>query len=98
MIGPFNSKPKYDAARAAAIKGWMLEALRLPADTPLMVTELRCSEEGCPPLETVIAVLDTPGSPRQFKLHKPLAEVTAADVRALADGRHPHHHATSEES
>ena len=45
-----------------------------------MVSELRCSEPGCPPLETMIAVLDGPGRRRQFKFHKPIADVTQDDI------------------
>ncbi len=53
----------------------------------VMVTELRCTEPGCPALETVIAILDTPGQPRQHKLQKPLADVTISDdVCASAKG------------
>lgn len=92
MINPFGSKPKNDPARIAAIKGWVVEHFHLSEDTPLMVTELQCAEEGCPPLETVIAILDTPGSPRQHKIFKPLAEVTSEDVSAAANGQTDHNH------
>ena len=47
-----------------------------------MVTELACSEPGCPPVETVIALL-APGRQDQVKIHKGLADVTSADVEAL---------------
>jgi hypothetical protein len=40
----------------------------------VMVTELRCSEPGCPPIETVIAILSK-GANRQHKLHKRIEEV-----------------------
>jgi hypothetical protein len=48
-----------------------------------MVTELRCSEPGCPPLETVIAILSENGS-RQYRLHKSIEEVAEDDIRRLA--------------
>ena len=92
MINPFSSKRKSDLSRIAAIKGWVIEALRLSDATPLMVTELECAEEGCPPLETVIVILDTPGNPRQYKVFKPLAEVTTEDIAALASGSAEDHH------
>ena len=52
------------------------------ADT-IMVTEIVCGQPGCPPLETVIALMwpDRPTS--SFKLYKALAEVTEADVAKL---------------
>jgi hypothetical protein len=84
-----GSKPKAAGRRTAEIKEWVLEVFRLPADVAVMVTELRCQEPGCPPLETVVAILDTPGQPRQFAIHKALAEVTFADLLQLAQANRP---------
>ena len=83
IINPLGTKPKIDPAQASRIKDWVQRTFALSADVAVLVTELQCTEEGCPPLETVIAILDTPGKPRPFKLHKPMAEVTAADIRGL---------------
>jgi hypothetical protein len=80
----FGSRPKTDPKRVAEVKQWVAEVFRLGPDVSVMVTELRCTEPGCPPLETVIAVLDQPGKPRQFKIHKAIAEVTFADVLQVA--------------
>jgi hypothetical protein len=66
------------------IKGWARELFRLPDDVTVMVSELRCREEGCPEVETVIVVLGEPGKTRQHKLLKPMAEVTRDDVVSLA--------------
>jgi hypothetical protein len=76
-----------DASAAARVKGWVAAALP-PGDTrAILVTELACTEPGCPPVETVIALLQE-GEPERWKLHKPLASVTEADVRtALGDQR-----------
>jgi hypothetical protein len=92
MINPLGSRSKHDPARIAAIKGWVVEYFHLSEEIPLMVTELQCTEEGCPPLETVIAILETPGNPRQYKVIKPLAEVTAEDIAAAASGTTEDHH------
>jgi hypothetical protein len=80
----FGSRPKTDRTRTAEIKEWVLEVFRLHSDVTVMVTELRCQEPGCPPLETVVAILDTPGQPRQFKIHKAIAEVTFPDILQVA--------------
>ncbi|MEM9039510.1 MAG: hypothetical protein AAGD33_06415 [Actinomycetota bacterium] len=53
-------------------------------DATVLVTELACSEPGCPPIETVIAVLADTGNV-QYKIHKPVAEVDVDDVRAAVD-------------
>ncbi|MEO1058336.1 MAG: hypothetical protein AAFY28_15620 [Actinomycetota bacterium] len=60
------------------------------ADTTVLVTELECSEPGCPPVETVIALL-TADENVQYKIHKPLAEVDATDVQAVLGGMPPQH-------
>jgi len=78
----FRSRPP-EAARVAEIKAWVVERFGLSGAETVMVTELRCSEPGCPPLETVIAVLASGSGNRQFKLHKSVAELTRADVAGL---------------
>lgn len=46
-----------------------------------MATELRCTEPGCPPLETVVALMGEAGTgQRQFKIHKALGAVSYEDV------------------
>jgi hypothetical protein len=50
------------------------------------VNELRCAEPGCPPVETVVAVLREPGKPVQYRIHKPLAQVSFEDVRGAVRG------------
>ena len=86
MDNPFGSRTRADPGRASEIKRWAASAFRLGEDDSVMVTELRCTEPGCPPLETVIALLGVSGPTRQYKLHKAVAEVTEADVIALASG------------
>ena len=69
--------------RIREIKTWVAEVFGLDESTTVMVTELRCTEPGCPPLETVIALLDQ--STRQFKLHKSAGEVTRSDIERIAN-------------
>lgn len=90
--GLLGQRSKNDPQVIARVKDWAAANFALAKDVTVMVTELRCTEEGCPPIETVIAILDTPGSPRQYKVYKPMAEVTADDVAAVASGSGNHHH------
>jgi hypothetical protein len=69
------------------IKEWVKSVFQLDESITVMVTELQCTEPGCPPLETVIAIMDRPGMPRQYKLHKAIAEVTLADIEGLREDR-----------
>ena len=68
---------------APVVKAWVKNVFQLDEFVTVMVTELECTEPGCPPLETVIAIMDQPGTPKQFKLHKRIAELTVADIEAL---------------
>jgi hypothetical protein len=79
----FGTQPRPDPAQLAAIKVWVAETLALSDDVTVMVTELRCSEPGCPPVETVIALLRPGMPPEQRKLDKAIAELTADDIRSL---------------
>jgi hypothetical protein len=65
------------------VKTWAEQALRLPDDYAVLVTELRCSEEGCPPVETVIAVVGGPEKLRQGKVACPADDVVPAQVEAV---------------
>jgi hypothetical protein len=92
----FGPRPGRTPGRTTEIKAWTTEALGLTDDVAVMVAELRCTEPGCPPFETVVAVMDGNGPTRQYKIHKPLADVTREDVLAISahpgsrDGRSPH--------
>lgn len=52
-------------------------------DPTIVVSELSCSEPGCPPIETVIAIFQGPGDVRRYKLHKAQAEISREDVAGL---------------
>ena len=81
IMGLGRRKPDGHAAR---IKDLVRQRLDLPADTTLMVSELRCHEDGCPDVETVVAVLAGAGTQRTWKIAKPMAEVSAGDLVGLA--------------
>ena len=80
----FGSGSRPNAGASAQVKRWVREHLALD-DATLVVSELACTEPGCPPIETVIAVLDV-GHQQTWKLHKPLAEVDEADIVTLKAG------------
>jgi hypothetical protein len=71
------------AAAIAAVKNAVSLQVGLGEDDYVMVTELRCAEEGCPPLETVIAVLRKDQQKRTYKIHKPISDITSADLQGL---------------
>jgi hypothetical protein len=80
----FGQKPPSNPEAIARIKGWVYELFGIPEETTLTVMELRCHEDDCPDVETVIGVLDEPGKARKHKLMKPMGEVTREDIASLA--------------
>jgi len=79
----FADKPRPNTEHLARIKAWVHDAWPQAATATVIVTELTCREPGCPPLETIIAVLDG-STQRKQTLHKAVADVTESDVRAAA--------------
>ena len=82
----FAPRARPDWERVATLKQWVESALALPDSATVMVTELACTEPGCPPLETVIAILEHDGAEsrrRQHTFHKALGDVSQADVSDL---------------
>jgi hypothetical protein len=67
--------------RATEIADLVRFLLRLPTDAPVTVFPLVCREPGCPPVETVIAVLAPPR--RRWTIHRPLAQIDDGVVTDL---------------
>ncbi len=86
MLNFLNSQKESDPRQLAQVKSWVFQVFDLSEDVSVMITQLQCTEEGCPPIETVIAIMETPGKPRQYKIHKPLAEVKQTDIASLTAG------------
>jgi hypothetical protein len=86
---------RHDEKRSSAIRALKAAARTLFEATPddaVVVNELSCTEPGCPPIETVVALLRAGSQPRQVKIHKPAAEVTEDDLRAAIHAVHEHGH------
>ena len=77
------SRSKAPPGRTSMVKGWITEGLNLSDADLVSIAELACYEPGCPPIETVVTVHGADGQRRTWRLHKPLVEITAADVAAL---------------
>jgi hypothetical protein len=62
------------------IREWTRERFSLDGDATLLVTEVACSQPGCPPLETVVAFWTEGDRRHHFKVFKPAAEVLPEDL------------------
>ena len=67
------------SAEQERVLGWTREQFKLDDDETIMVSELPCSDPGCPPVETHV-VFWTQAGRQHFKVFKPLAEVAADDL------------------
>ena len=72
---------KADPAQINQIKTWAYELLHLNPEIPISISQLRCTEPDCPPVETVIAVMTTPI--QQYKIHKPVTEIDYGDIAGI---------------
>lgn len=80
ILGLSRPKPEGHAQR---IKTLVRDVLDLPNGATLMVSELHCHEDGCPDVETVIAVMTASDARRTWKLGKAMANVDLADIETL---------------
>lgn len=81
----FDRRSPLAAVAARQVKAWVAEILWLDDETVVTVAQLACREEGCPPVETSIGVL-LPGRSQRASIHKPVHEVTRADVEQALQG------------
>jgi hypothetical protein len=95
VMMPFGRPDEKRLAAIRALKVLARDMLGAGEDDAIVVNELACTEPGCPPLETVVALLRSGEKPRQVKVHKPAVEVTEADLRAALDAPHDHEGARS---
>ena len=64
-------RPKRDVSLIRRIKNWAYELLPIAEDAVVSVMELECTEEGCPPIETIIpiiALLKIINNPKKTKI------------------------------
>ncbi|MCB0970162.1 MAG: hypothetical protein KDA97_01400, partial [Acidimicrobiales bacterium] len=54
--GLFGAGPRPDRVDARRVRDLVRAAFGLGDDAVVTVTELRCHDDGCPPVETVIAI------------------------------------------
>jgi len=85
-MGPIPSNMSgSDRSALARVRAWARELWRLGDEDSVVVTELACSEPGCPPLETVVLIAAVDRPTVQHKLHLPAAHVRLEDLQALVD-------------
>jgi hypothetical protein len=74
---------KSDPQALARVREWARELWGLREEDSVVVSELRCSEPGCPPLETVVLIAASDRPTFQHKLHLAASEMRREDLQAL---------------
>ena len=78
-IRSFKKGPEHHEA-LARVRAWTRERFRLPETAAIVVAEVACGLPGCPPLETAVAFWTEDATRHQFKVFKPVREVTSDDL------------------
>ncbi|OLP52920.1 hypothetical protein BJF92_17890 [Rhizobium rhizosphaerae] len=86
FVNPLAPRRPRAAEATSRIRSWLRARLALPEDVLIVVNEVACAEPGCPDVETVIGLLPPSGPSRTFKIERPIAEVTTADLERMLDG------------
>ncbi|WP_210577144.1 hypothetical protein [Streptomyces sp. GESEQ-4] len=82
-LGFRAGNPATPNPRLRELKETLRTLLDLDEDTAVVIRQLTCTEPGCPPLETVVAVLPMNGPARRWTLHQPPDEITEDGLRAV---------------
>ncbi|MEM7649736.1 MAG: hypothetical protein AAF283_11180 [Cyanobacteria bacterium P01_A01_bin.70] len=77
----FKQRTAANPEKLRQLKAWVHEALALPEDVPISISQLQCHEPGCPPIETVVAVMSQP--PQTFKIHAGVEAIAQGDVERM---------------
>ena len=75
-MGLFDSSPstKISPEHLKQLKTWTYEILSMETSVPISISQLTCTEPGCPPLETVIAIMTQP--PHTYKVHQAAVDIS----------------------
>ena len=90
MLNLFVKNQKKDVDSIIKIKNWVRETFKLTEYETVLVTELKCHEEGCPPVETVIVILREGTGKEQYKFHKRMDEISFEDIKNITQAEDSH--------
>jgi hypothetical protein len=74
-----RSRSLAHAGAIKAVRAWTVASIP-PGDPVISISELACTDPGCPPLETVILVLWPDEPAWRIRVHKALLDVEEFDI------------------
>ncbi|MCU0535647.1 MAG: hypothetical protein MUD14_17285 [Hydrococcus sp. Prado102] len=76
-----TGKPKANPEKIQQVKNWIYQVFEIDEQITISLNQLQCTEPGCPPLETVIVIMDE--SKQRYKIHKSIADIEREDILQL---------------
>ena len=86
---PFGRYIEISPYTLEQIRYWMRQNFNFPRDVPIVIKEVPCVKEKCPPIETSIMALEKNAPPRAFKVQKPINEITFDHIYGLIENPMP---------
>jgi G3E family GTPase len=86
---PFGRYVEISPYTLDQIRYWMRQNFNFPADVPIVIKEVPCVKDKCPPIETSIMAIERNAPPRAFKVQKPINEITFDHIYDLIENPMP---------
>ncbi|MCC6781084.1 MAG: GTP-binding protein [Hyphomicrobiales bacterium] len=86
---PFGRYIEISPHTLEQIRYWMRQNFGFPLDVPIVIKEVPCVRDKCPPIETSVMAMEKGAPPRVFKIQKPITEITFDHVYNLIENPMP---------
>jgi G3E family GTPase len=86
---PFGRYIEISPYTLEQIRYWMRQNFNFPQDVPIVIKEVPCVKDKCPPIETSIMAIEKNAPPRAFKIQKPINEISFDHVYSLIENPMP---------
>ena len=86
---PFGRYIEISPYTLEQIRYWMRQNFNFPKEVPIVIKEVPCVKDRCPPIETSIMAMVKNAPPRAFKVQKPINEITFDHIYDLIENPMP---------
>jgi G3E family GTPase len=86
---PFGRYIEISSYTLEQIRYWMRQNFNYAKDVPILIKEVPCVKDKCPPIETAIMAMLPNAPPRAFKVQKPISEITFDHIYDLIENPMP---------
>lgn len=86
---PFGRNVEISPLTLDQIRYWMRQNFDFPKNVPIVIKEVPCVKERCPPIETAIVAVLKNEPPRYFRIQRTINEITFDHVYDLIENPMP---------